>query len=49
MKVKVRKRKPAPIAAEQAKKKSDDIIIEFVVNGEIVSKSNLTFKMKGLI
>lgn len=34
MKVKVRRRKPAPTEAEQAKKKSDDIITEFVVDGE---------------
>ena len=42
MKVKVRRRKPAPVAAEQAKKKSDKIIAKFVLNGETVSRSDFT-------
>ena len=41
MKVKVRRRKPALVSAEQAKKKSDDIIVEFVINGETFSVRSL--------
>ena len=42
MKVKVRRRKPAPVAAEQAKKKSDHIIVKFVLNSVTISCSKFT-------
>lgn len=44
MKVKLKKRKksPALIAAEQVKKKSDSIVVKFVVNGKPISETKFT-------
>lgn len=43
MKVKVRKRRsPAPVAAEQVKKKSDSIVVKFVVGDETISEMKFT-------
>ncbi len=39
------RKEPAPIAAEQAKKEKNDVIVKFVVNCKTVSESKLTQKI----